>query len=129
MSKEYKCKMTDTPVKIQASESISSCGDKEPFALQVLGVDMDPEFPDKCIIILEHFEEKIPDSYVMVEVDGIKWFRQYKKDADGREYLYACNELFPDIELEGVDWKILGLITQSNIKRKTKSYSYALDNQ
>jgi len=116
--------MSEIPVQIQPNQPASSCGDKEPFALQVLGKDMEPEFPDKCIIILEHFEDKIPDTYVMVELDDIKWFRQYKKDADGREYLFACNEIYPDIELNNIEWKVLGLITQSNIKRKTKSYSY-----
>jgi len=116
--------MTDTPIKVQPEIPSSKCAEKEPYALQVLGVDMEPEFPDKCIIIIEHFEAKIPDTYVFVEVEGSRWFRQYKKDDGGREYLYACNEIFPDIELNGLDWKVLGLIRSRNFKRKIKNYSY-----
>jgi len=85
---------------------------------------MEDEFPDKCIIIIEHFDGKIPNSYIMAEVDNTKWFRQYKIDSDGREYLYACNKIYPDIELNNVDWKVLGLIRQRNISRKIKTYTY-----
>ncbi len=103
----------------------SACEGNELFALQVLGHDMEDEFPDKCIVMIQHFKEKITDSYVMAEVDGIKWFRQYKIDDSGREYLSACNEIFPDIELYNVDWKILGIIRQRNISRKVKNYTYS----
>ena len=106
-------------------DNTSSCGGDEIFALQVLGKDMEDEFPDKCIVIIQHFSGKIPDSYVMVEVDGIKWFRQYKVDPNGREYLRACNEIFPDIELNDIDWKVLGLIRQRNVRRDRKKYKYA----
>ncbi|MCP4080347.1 MAG: S24 family peptidase [Planctomycetaceae bacterium] len=102
-----------------------ACDGNELFALQVLGHDMEDEFPDKCIVMIQHFEEKIPDSYVMAEVDGIKWFRQYKIDDNGREYLSACNEIYPDIELYNIDWKVLGIIRQRNIRRKVKNYTYS----
>ncbi len=103
----------------------SSCSGSESFALQVLGKDMEDEFPEKCIIIIQNHEEKIPNSYVLVEVEGIKWFRQYKIDSDGREYLHACNEIYPDIELDGIEWKILGFIHQRNIRGKIKFYDYS----
>ncbi len=117
--------MTDNSIKIQPNENSSNCDGKELFALQVLGNEMEDEFPDKCIIIIQHFDGKVPDSYVLVELDDIKWFRQYKIDPDGREYLHACNEIYPDIELNNVDWKMIGIITQRNIRRKRKIYNHS----
>ncbi|RLA05032.1 MAG: S24 family peptidase [Gammaproteobacteria bacterium] len=110
---------------MQPDDNTSNCDGKELFALQVLGDDMEEEFPDKCIIIIQHFDGKVPNSYVFVEVDGEKWFRQYKVEPNGREYLHACNESYPDIELNNVDWKVLGLIHQRNIRRKIKTYTYS----
>jgi len=117
--------MVDIPIQIAGQESAGdTCSESEPFALQVLGDSMEPEFPDKCIIIIEPFEQKIADTYVFVEVEGSKWFRQYKVDDNGREYLYACNDTYPDIDVKDLNWKVLGLIRQRNIKRQVKHYSY-----
>lgn len=109
-----------SPEVIEAPES--ACSEKEPYALQVLGNDMEPEFPDKCIIIIEPNDQKVPDSYVVAEVDDSRWFRQYCCDADGREYLHACNSLYPDIELAGLDWTIQGIIRQKNVRREITKY-------
>ena len=116
--------MVEIPIQVSGEQAGDTCSEKEPFALQVLGDSMEPEFPDKCIIVIEPFDEKVPDTYVFVEVEGSKWFRQYKKDADGREYLYACNETYPDIDLKDLNWKVLGLIVQRNIRRQVKHYKY-----
>lgn len=116
--------MVDIPIQIAGSDSGSKCSESEPFALQVLGDSMEPEFPDQCIIIIEPFDRKIPDAYLFVELEGSKWFRQYKVDDNGREYLFACNETYPDIDLKDMNWKVLGLIRQRNIKREVKHYKY-----
>ena len=100
----------------------SSCSEKEPYALQVLGNDMEPEFPDKCIIVIEHSEAKIPDSYVVAEVEGSRWFRQYCCSDDGREYLKACNPIYPDIELNGLNWSVTGIIRQKNVRKEITKY-------
>ena len=117
--------MVEIPIQVPDSEGGGdTCSESEPFALQVLGDSMETEFPDKCIIVIEPFERKVPDSYVFVEVEGSKWFRQYKKDDDGREYLYACNDTHPDIDLKDLNWKVLGIIRQRNIRRQVKHYKY-----
>ena len=100
------------------------CALQEPFALQVLGPDMEPEFPDKCIVIIEPTEFCRSGMYVFAEVEGVRWFRQYFRDQQGRERLVALNEVFPEIELNGLDWKVLGVIIQRNIRRKIKHYEY-----
>lgn len=100
------------------------CALQEPFALQVLGPDMEPEFPDKCIVIIEPTEFCRSGMYVFAEVEGVRWFRQYVQDDQGRERLVALNEVFPEIELNGLEWKVLGVIIQRNIRRKIKHYEY-----
>lgn len=120
--------MTNIPITFKAEEpeiTASKCDGSELYALQVLGVDMEDEFPDKCIIVIQQFELKVPDSYVLAEVEGGTWFRQYKADSNGREYLYACNEIYPDIELNNIEWNIKGIIRQRNMRRKIKAYKYS----
>ena len=115
----------ESPGRPSLEDASSGCASLEPFALQVLGDSMAPEFPDQCIVIIEPSEQRIPGSYVFAEVEGVRWFRQYIRDSDGVEWLISLNDLYPPIELAGLDWKVLGLITQRNIKRKVKHYEYS----
>ena len=115
----------ELPGRPSLEDAASGCASSEPFALQVLGDSMEPEFPDQCIVIIEPSEQRIPESYVFAEVEGVRWFRQYVRDADDVEWLIALNERYPPIELTGLDWKVLGLITQRNVRRKVKHYKYA----
>ncbi len=101
---------------------MAECDHLEPYALQVLGDSMEPEFPDQCIVIIEPIDRVASGAYVFVEVEGVRWFRQYVKDEDGREWLIALNDLYPEIDLTGLEWKILGVITQRNVRRKITHY-------
>jgi SOS-response transcriptional repressor LexA len=100
------------------------CSMHEPYALQVLGDEMEPEFPDKCIIIVEPNEHCADGMYVFAEVEGVRWFRQYRRDSEGRARLVALNGLYPEIGLDGLEWKVLGIIIQRNVRRKVKHYEY-----
>jgi SOS-response transcriptional repressor LexA len=102
----------------------TGCAWREPYALQVLGDSMEPEFPDKCIVIIENAESCSDGMYVFVEVEGVRWFRQYRVDADGREWLIALNDLYPEIDLTGLEWKVFGIVIQRNVRRKVKHYQY-----
>jgi len=102
----------------------SDCSLSEPYALQVLGNDMEPEFPDRCIIVIDPTDNCSDGAYVFIEVDGVRWFRQYRKDDAGNKWLTAVNPVYPDIELNGLDYKIHGVVIQSNIRRKIKRYSH-----
>lgn len=101
------------------------CSLHEPYALQVLGDQMEPEFPDRCIVIIEPTNQYRNGCYVFAEVEGVRWFRQYLRDEEGREWLIALNRRYPEIDLTGLEWKVLGVIIQRNIRRKVKHYDYA----
>jgi phage repressor protein C with HTH and peptisase S24 domain len=103
----------------------TGCALHEPFALRVLGDEMEPEFPDGCIIIIEPNDRCPNPSYIFVEVEGVRWFRQYVRDAEGRERLVALNARYPDIDLSGLEWSVLGVIIQRNVRRQVTHYNYA----
>ena len=97
-------------------DTVSSCANSEPFALQVLGDSMEPEFPDECIVTIEPYEQAKHGMYVMALVEGVRWFRLYLNDDQG-ERLVALNSMYPEIPLDGLDWKMEGLIIQRTLKR------------
>lgn len=113
-------------------DPLSSCSNSEPFALQVLGDSMEPEFPDQCIVTIEPAHIAEHGMYIMVMVEGTRWFRQYLKDDEG-ERLVACNPIYPEINLAGLEWTTEGIIMQRNIKvdgdegksRDVKHYDYS----
>ncbi|MCB1790797.1 MAG: S24 family peptidase [Gammaproteobacteria bacterium] len=98
------------------NDPLSSCSQHEPFALQVIGDSMAPEFPDECIVIIEPADWCQHGMYIMALVEGVRWFRQYLKDDHG-EHLIALNDIYPPIELDGLEWKVEGIIMQRNLRR------------
>jgi phage repressor protein C with HTH and peptisase S24 domain len=109
-------------VRRRERSQMSECQGSEPYALQVLGDSMEPEFPDQCIVVLQAMNAVRSGAYVFAEVEGVRWFRQYVKDDDGREWLVALNDLYPEIDLTGLDWRVLGVIVQRNVRRQIKHY-------
>lgn len=103
------------------------CSMQEPFALQVLGDQMEPEFPDGCIVLIEPSNQCRSGMFIFVEVEDVRWFRQYIRGQDGTQTLIALNDLYPEIDLEGLEWKVLGVIIQRNVRRKVKHYDYQDD--
>jgi phage repressor protein C with HTH and peptisase S24 domain len=103
----------------------TGCSMHEPYALQVLGDQMEPEFPDRCVVIVEPTDARKNNSFVFAEVEGVRWFRKYVREESGTERLVALNRIYPDIELNGLDWHVLGVIIQRNIRRQIKHYDYS----
>lgn len=103
----------------------TGCSMHEPYALQVLGDQMEPEFPDRCIVIIEPTDARKNNSFVFAEVEGVRWFRKYIREDDGTERLIALNRIYPDITLNGLEWQVLGVIIQRNIRRQIKHYDYS----
>lgn len=95
----------------------SSCSEAEPFALQVLGDSMEPEFKDGCIIIIDPAGVVEHGSYVLA-IQGDEFiFRQLRKDGD-RLYLKALNESYPNLPLPGGMDDVKGVIVQQAGRRR-----------
>jgi SOS-response transcriptional repressor LexA len=124
--------LTNTPDPIreqykQAIEEGGGCSSKAPFALQVLGDSMEPEFIDGCVIIIDPNHPAIHGTYVVADYNGETTFRQFII-RDNRSYLVALNDNYPDLELTS-EPTILGVITQRARNRrlglpKAKHYEY-----
>ncbi|MEO5342977.1 MAG: S24 family peptidase [Gammaproteobacteria bacterium SHHR-1] len=99
----------------------SQCSLSENYAAQVLGDSMEPEFPDQCVVIIHPTDRAYNGAYIFAEVEGVRWFRQYQRDAEG-ERLVALNDLYPEIYLDDLQWQVLGVVVQRNIRRKVKHY-------
>ena len=67
------------------------CSELEPYALQVKGDSMSPEFWDGCIIIIDPGARPANGAYVVIDYDGDTIFRQFMVEGE-RRYLKALNE-------------------------------------
>jgi DNA polymerase V len=103
--------------KPSSGDPLGSCSNSEPFALQVIGDSMEPEFPDGAIVVIEPADWCQDGMFIMALVEGVRWFRQYRKDSDGSETLLALNDIYPPIVLDGLDWKVEGIIMQRTLRR------------
>ncbi|MCW8944028.1 MAG: S24 family peptidase [Sedimenticola sp.] len=98
------------------------CSYNELYPLQVLDDSMEPEFPVKCIIVIEPSEVCASGAYVIISVEGERLFRQLIRDDSGRQKLVPLNPQYPTIPLTETNHKIEGVIVQRNIRRKIKHY-------
>jgi len=102
-------------------QSHSGCAESEPFALQVLGDDMEPEFPDGCIIVGEPNAVVSDGSYVIARHDGEFIFRQLHIDAKtGQWTLSAIKEGLPVLEISGRDDVRARVVQSTNGRRETR---------
>ena len=99
------------------------CSYNELYALQVLDDSMEPEFPEKCIIVIEPSQVCASGAYVVSTVGEERWFRQFIRDEAGHEKLVALKAGYPDIDLKEGGYRIEGVIVQRNIQRETKHYN------
>ena len=100
----------------------NDCSYNELYPLRVLDDSMEPEFPEKCVIVIEPSEVCATGAYIVAEVDGERWFRQYHAAGERGKRLVALKAGLPDIELENKTFKILGVVVQRNLGRKIKHY-------
>ena len=98
------------------------CSYNELHALQVLDNSMEPEFPKDCIIVIEPSQVCASGAYVLINVAGERWFREFVQNEQGDARLLAVNSDFPDIPLDENSYQIEGVIVQRNVKRKIKHY-------
>ena len=94
----------------------SSCSKAEPFALQVLGDSMIPEFQNGVVIVIDP-EGVIRDGTYVVAVHNDEFtFRQYRL-YQGKHYLAPLNDLYETMEIPGLQ-AIKGVVVQQAGKRR-----------
>lgn len=100
----------------------SSCSGSDPFALQVLGDSMLPEFKEGDIIVIEPDGVIKDGSFVFATHDGEYIFRQLKMDGD-KYYLVALNDAYPILEIPGLE-AVHGVIVSGGGTRRRDRKSY-----
>ncbi|HEY9052006.1 MAG TPA: S24 family peptidase [Gammaproteobacteria bacterium] len=94
----------------------SSCSRAEPFALQVLGDSMIPEFQNGVVIVVDP-EGVVRDGCYVVALHNDEYtFRQYRFYED-KHYLVPLNDLYPTEEIPGVN-AIKGVVVQQAGRRR-----------
>ncbi|MGF1642448.1 MAG: S24 family peptidase [Thiotrichales bacterium] len=103
-------------------EFYSACASSEPFALQVLGNSMEPEFEDGCIIIIDRAGLIENGCYVLAKHQDEYIFRQLKIE-DGQWWLAPLNPHYETIAIPGKD-AIEGVIIQKSGRRRSERKVY-----
>lgn len=98
------------------------CGSDEPFALQVLGDSMEPEFEHGCIIVIDPAGVIQNGSFVLAEINGEYIFRQLLVQED-RLYLKPMRSTYDTIEITSLK-SIAGVIVQKAGKRRSQHKRY-----
>jgi SOS-response transcriptional repressor LexA len=110
--------MTDAMIDAMAD----ACAVNEPFALQVLGDSMEPEFSDGTMIVVEPGGVLQSGSYVVAMHDGGYIFRQLIIESE-RWSLRAINDTYLDIEIPGAS-AIKGVVIQKAGRRRRERKHY-----
>ncbi len=98
------------------------CQQSEPFALQVLGDSMEPEFPNGCVVVVEPGQTIENHCFVVAKDDGGLIFRQVFIEA-GQWQLRALNPAYPAKNITGPE-EIRGRVIQRAGRRRRDRKSY-----
>lgn len=98
------------------------CASDEPFALQVLGDSMEPEFEHGSIIVIDPAGVIQNGCFVLAEVNGEHIFRQLLVQED-RLYLKPMKSSYDIIEIADLK-PIAGVIVQKAGRRRSQHKRY-----
>lgn len=104
-------------------EHYSSCAGAEPFALQVVGDSMEPEFKDGAIIVVDPDAVAEHGSYVIAAQGDDYIFRQLVVER-GEMSLRALNDAYPSMPLPGGVNGIKGVVVQQAGRRRRDRKHY-----
>ena len=101
---------------------MSGCAYAEPFALQVLGESMAPEFMEGCVVIVDPGAAIRHGAFVVAEPGNGVIVRQLV--IDNNEWsLQALQEGFPRIRIGSANL-IRGVVTQRSGRKRSERKSY-----
>jgi len=95
---------------------MSGCEDLSPYALQVQGDSMQPEFPDGAIVIIDPGFPPEHEYYIACDYRGETVLRQLIIDGEQR-YLKPDNPDYPTVEVTA-PLKVHGVVAQKTVKVK-----------
>jgi len=98
------------------------CSALEPYALQVIGDSMAPEFWDGCIVIVEPGGAARHGSFVVADCAGDTLLRQLQVEG-GKRLLKPLNADYPVIEMTG-ECNIRGTVVQRGGRRRSQHKHY-----
>ena len=98
------------------------CASDEPFALQVLGDSMEPEFENGCIIVIDPAGVIQNGCFVLAEINGEYIFRQLLVQED-RLYLKPMKSNYDVLEIRNLK-PIAGVIVQKAGTRRSQHKRY-----
>lgn len=100
----------------------SSCSNSDPFALQVLGDSMEPEFPDRCIVIIDPAGVIEDGAYVFAKYND-EWIFRRLRIENGQHRLIAENSDYEIHDIPGIE-AIYGRIVQRSGNRRKLNKRY-----
>ena len=101
---------------------MSGCASAEPFALQVLGNSMSPEFSEGCVVIVDPGAPLCHGAFVVAEHGNGVILRQLNID-EGQCSLSALEKGHPRIRIAGPE-VIRGVVTQRAGRRRKDRKNY-----
>lgn len=113
---------------IQIDADMGNCGASEPFALQVLGAEMEPEFKHGNIIVIDPGGTVKNECYVVAAIGDNNdeyIFRQLFIE-DEQYVLRAIENGHPEITLPGGVDDLVGVVSQQSGKRRSEHKRYDL---
>jgi DNA polymerase V len=104
------------------SEEIARCGASEPFALQVLGDDMAPEFEDGHIVVIDPGGRLVSGCYVVARIGEEAILRKLLIE-EGKYRLVALKEGLSEHEFDDLQ-AIVGVVSQRAGRRRREHKRY-----
>jgi SOS-response transcriptional repressor LexA len=98
--------------------SEGGCTSKEPYALQVLGTSMEPEFTDGTVIIVDPGYPPCDGAFVVIDFQNETMLRQVVMH-EGRKFLRPANEAYPTVELTE-PYVVRGVVIQQSRRRPNR---------
>jgi len=99
----------------------SSCSKAEPFALQVLGDSMLPEFKDGVVIVVDP-EGVVRDGCYVVALHNEEYSMRQYRHHEGKHYLVPLNDLYQTEEIPGIEVIKGVVIQQAGRRRKDRRF-------
>ena len=102
---------------------MSNCAGSEPYALQVLGNSMEPEFPNGCIVIVEPGGALLDGCYVIANHANDDVILRQLRLLNDSWVLTPLNPAYDDQKINGIA-DIKGTVIQRAGRRRADRKSY-----